>query len=273
VRVAIRAGLIPTINCDGGRRDRLHPGMMTGQVLAGADPLAASFYQIVVMLMVSAATAIGSVLAVMLSYRRRFSADGVYLEKGYVGPSEAWGAARGGAIRAGCPGCSPEYYTWDACPRRTGTRPTRRPMTGFELYLKRNAKKFDAYLATFFDNGAHPDMRRYLYGPVARFTANAGKRHRPLICLLACEAVGGDPERAKPSAAAIEHFHTAALIHDDIEDSSLTRRDEPCMHVARGRAWRSTPATSRSRLSAAPSSTTTASMTPPSSACSPSSST
>ncbi len=107
-------------------------------------------------------------------------------------------------------------------------------MTGFELYLKRNAKRFDAYLATFFENGAHADMRRYLYEPVARFTANAGKRHRPLICLLACEAVGGDPERAKPSAAAIEHFHTAALIHDDIEDSSLTRRDEPCMHVAEG---------------------------------------
>jgi len=107
-------------------------------------------------------------------------------------------------------------------------------MTGFELYLKRNAKRFDAYLATFFENGAHSDMRRYLYEPVARFSANAGKRHRPLICLLACEAVGGDPERAKPSAAAIEHFHTAALIHDDIEDSSLTRRDEPCMHVAEG---------------------------------------
>ncbi len=107
-------------------------------------------------------------------------------------------------------------------------------MTGFELYLKRNAKKFDTYLATFFDNGAHPDMRRYLYDPVASFSANAGKRHRPLICLLACEAVGGDPEHARASAAAIEHFHTAALIHDDIEDSSLTRRDEPCMHVREG---------------------------------------
>lgn len=107
-------------------------------------------------------------------------------------------------------------------------------MTGFELYLKRNSAKFDAYLATFFSDGTHSDMRRYLYGPVAEFTRNAGKRHRPLICLLACEAVGGDPEKAKPSAAAIEHFHTAALIHDDIEDSSLTRRDEPCMHVSEG---------------------------------------
>lgn len=107
-------------------------------------------------------------------------------------------------------------------------------MTSFELYLKRNAKKFDAYLATFFSNGTHPDMQRYLYGLVADFTENAGKRHRPLICLLACEAVGGDPEKARPSAAAIEHFHTAALIHDDIEDSSLTRRDEPCLYIAEG---------------------------------------
>ena len=107
-------------------------------------------------------------------------------------------------------------------------------MTAFELYLKRHSKKFDAYLAEFFCNGAHADMRRYLYEPLASYTANAGKRHRPLICLLACEAVGGDPERAWTSAAAIEHFHTAALIHDDIMDSSLTRRGLPCLHVVEG---------------------------------------
>ena len=107
-------------------------------------------------------------------------------------------------------------------------------MTGFELYLNLNAKKFDDYLLDFFSNGSHPDMSRYLYAPLRQFSDNAGKRHRPLICLLACEAVGGDPKKAWPSAAAIEHFHTAALIHDDIEDSSLTRRDEPCMHISEG---------------------------------------
>ncbi|HEY3316797.1 MAG TPA: polyprenyl synthetase family protein [Coriobacteriia bacterium] len=107
-------------------------------------------------------------------------------------------------------------------------------MTAFELYLNRRAKLIDRYLAGFFTDGANPDMRRYLYGPLAAFSDNAGKRHRPLICLLACEAVGGDPDRAMTSAAAIEHFHTAALVHDDIEDSSLTRRDEPCMHVREG---------------------------------------
>ncbi len=107
-------------------------------------------------------------------------------------------------------------------------------MTGFELYLKRNSKKFDEYLATYFTDGTHPDMKRYLYGPLAQFSDNAGKRHRPLICLLACEAVGGDKDKARASAAAIEHFHTAALIHDDIEDSSLTRRGEPCLHIREG---------------------------------------
>ena len=109
-------------------------------------------------------------------------------------------------------------------------------MTAFELYLKRNAKKFDAYLAEFFSDGSHADMRRYLYTMLADYTANAGKRHRPLICVLAAEAVGGDPKRAWSSAAAIEHFHTAALIHDDIMDSSLTRRGVPCLHVSEGEA-------------------------------------
>ena len=109
-------------------------------------------------------------------------------------------------------------------------------MTAFELYLKRNAKKFDAYLAGFFTDGTHDDMRRYLYTLLSEYTANAGKRHRPLICVLAAEAVGGDPRRAWSSAAAIEHFHTAALIHDDIMDSSLTRRGVPCLHVTEGEA-------------------------------------
>ena len=107
-------------------------------------------------------------------------------------------------------------------------------MIGFELYLRRNSKKMDAYLATFFVDGTHPDMKRYLYGPLAEYSANAGKRHRPLICMLACEAVGGNPQAAMSAAAAIEHFHTAALIHDDIEDASQTRRGKPCMHIIEG---------------------------------------
>ncbi|MCE5190901.1 MAG: iron export ABC transporter permease subunit FetB [Actinomycetia bacterium] len=87
VRLALRAGLIPTINSMAAAGIVFIPGMMTGQVLAGADPLEATKYQIVVMLMISAATAIGSILAVMLSYRRAFTAEGVFLEKGLRGPA------------------------------------------------------------------------------------------------------------------------------------------------------------------------------------------
>ncbi|MEN6430803.1 MAG: iron export ABC transporter permease subunit FetB, partial [Coriobacteriales bacterium] len=80
VRSSLRAGLIPTINSMAAAGIVFIPGMMSGQVLAGADPLEAAKYQVVVMLMVSAATAVGSIIAVTLAYRRRFSADGAYLE-------------------------------------------------------------------------------------------------------------------------------------------------------------------------------------------------
>jgi putative ABC transport system permease protein len=83
VRAALRAGLIPAINSMAAAGIVFIPGMMTGQILAGADPLEATKYQIVVMLMVAAAEIVGAALAVLMSYRRRFSPDEVFLEKGF----------------------------------------------------------------------------------------------------------------------------------------------------------------------------------------------
>lgn len=54
--------------------------------------------------------------------------------------------------------------------------------------------------------------------------ADAGKRLRPLLCLLTCEAAGGQWQRAVPAAAALELVHNFSLLHDDIEDQSATRR-------------------------------------------------
>lgn len=104
----------------------------------------------------------------------------------------------------------------------------------FELYLNRYADKAGQIINQFIPKGTHPDMDTYLYGPLLKYSENGGKRHRPLICVAACAAVGGDPARAFSSAAAIEHFHTAALIHDDIADEALLRRGEPCMHLTQG---------------------------------------
>ena len=82
VRTALRAGLIPGINTLAAVGIVFIPGMMAGQILAGIDPLTAAPYQIVVMLMVATADVLGSTVSVLLSYGRRFTPEGVYLEKG-----------------------------------------------------------------------------------------------------------------------------------------------------------------------------------------------
>ncbi len=51
-----------------------------------------------------------------------------------------------------------------------------------------------------------------------------GKRVRPMLCLLCCQAAGGDWRQAVPAAAAIELLHNFSLIHDDIQDQSPMRR-------------------------------------------------
>lgn len=53
--------------------------------------------------------------------------------------------------------------------------------------------------------------------------ASGGKMLRPALCLLCCEAVGGDAARAMAAAASLELVHNFTLIHDDIEDVSATR--------------------------------------------------
>ncbi len=56
---------------------------------------------------------------------------------------------------------------------------------------------------------------------------NAGKALRPVLCLLACEAAGGDWRKALPVAAALELVHNFSLIHDDIQDRDAERRHRP----------------------------------------------
>ena len=104
----------------------------------------------------------------------------------------------------------------------------------FEEYLASYADQVGELINAFIPCGSHPDMDKYLYDPLRRYSQNGGKRHRPLICFAACLAVGGNAERAVSAAAAIEHFHTAALIHDDIADEAELRRGEPCLHLTEG---------------------------------------
>ena len=72
MRSAVTAGMIPSINAMMGVGIVFIPGMMTGQILAGADPLLAIRYQIVVMLMLVGSTALGSFIVISLVRKRCF---------------------------------------------------------------------------------------------------------------------------------------------------------------------------------------------------------
>lgn len=63
-----------------------------------------------------------------------------------------------------------------------------------------------------------------------------GKRVRPMLCLAACELVGGDQSNAMAAACAVEMIHTMSLIHDDLPcmDNDDLRRGKPTNHKIYG---------------------------------------
>ncbi len=73
-----------------------------------------------------------------------------------------------------------------------------------------------------------------LYSIQKDYPLRGGKRFRPALLLLCAEWFGASYEDALPSAVALELFHNFALIHDDIEDSSLFRRGKPTLHQLHG---------------------------------------
>ncbi|MFN3781455.1 MAG: polyprenyl synthetase family protein [Candidatus Kapaibacteriota bacterium] len=70
-----------------------------------------------------------------------------------------------------------------------------------------------------------------LYLPIEYILLESGKRIRPLLCMLACEATGGDPYEAVDAATAIEIMHNFTLVHDDIMDNSPVRRGKATIHT------------------------------------------
>ena len=69
-----------------------------------------------------------------------------------------------------------------------------------------------------------------LYEPIAYTLDMGGKRLRPVMVLLACQAFGGEIEKAIPVALAVEIFHNFTLLHDDIMDHADVRRNQPAVH-------------------------------------------
>jgi geranylgeranyl diphosphate synthase type II len=82
------------------------------------------------------------------------------------------------------------------------------------------------------------ERRRTGYGPLydllADYPFREGKGLRPAICFAACRAAGGRTDQALISATALELFHNAFLVHDDVEDGSEFRRGKVTMLRAHG---------------------------------------
>ena len=73
----------------------------------------------------------------------------------------------------------------------------------------------------------------HLRAPVHYALMAHGKRLRPVLCIAAVRAVGGEPSCALQAACAIEMIHTYSLIHDDLPalDNDQLRRGKPTCHV------------------------------------------
>lgn len=73
-----------------------------------------------------------------------------------------------------------------------------------------------------------------LYELMLEYPGRSAKALRPSLCIAICRALGGRLEDVLRSAAVIELYHNAFLIHDDIEDESLLRRGLPTLHRSHG---------------------------------------
>ena len=92
--------------------------------------------------------------------------------------------------------------------------------------LEQRRARVDDALAGCFSDIAVPELR----DAASWYPEAGGKRLRPVMALLSCEASGGAPQSALPAALAVELIHNFSLVHDDIMDHDDTRRGRPTVH-------------------------------------------
>ena len=94
-------------------------------------------------------------------------------------------------------------------------------------------KSFQEYLDTVNQAIAaipYPQQPSQLYEPIAYHMALGGKRIRPVLTLMACDAMGGDATAAIDAAVGLEMFHNFTLLHDDVMDNADVRRGKVTVH-------------------------------------------
>ena len=105
-----------------------------------------------------------------------------------------------------------------------------------EAYLSDRQKIVDEALQRYLsdEDGVPHDLHNAMHYSVFA----GGKRIRPILCLAALEACGGDMAPAMPVACALELIHSYSLIHDDLPamDNDDFRRGKPTSHKVFGEA-------------------------------------
>jgi len=104
-------------------------------------------------------------------------------------------------------------------------------MFNLDSYLTSQKKRINRALESLLKTADKPDR---ILEAMAYSLMAGGKRIRPVLCVAAAEAVGGNPEDAVPAACALEMVHTYSLIHDDLPaiDDDILRRGKPTCHMA-----------------------------------------
>ena len=102
-----------------------------------------------------------------------------------------------------------------------------------DLFTKLINRDLYMYLDSYLDE------YKVIFDSMRYSVENGGKRVRPLLTLLFCDACGGDVEKALPLADAVEYIHTYSLIHDDLPcmDNDDFRRGKPSNHKVYGEAF------------------------------------
>ena len=96
--------------------------------------------------------------------------------------------------------------------------------------LKKRADFFDTQLQKFLNDGSPEN----LYNAARHLPLAGGKRLRPCMAMISCEAVKGDVIQVVPLAISLELIHNFTLVHDDIMDKSEMRRNMPAVHMKYG---------------------------------------
>lgn len=101
-----------------------------------------------------------------------------------------------------------------------------------ERYLAECKASCDTEIERLYGSGQHGSSS--LHDLILDYPQRGGKALRPALAIATCLGLGGHLAAVLPTAATLELYHNAFLIHDDIEDESWWRRGKPTMHIDHG---------------------------------------